>query len=84
MTVQIVHKQVVGEAKPRKAPPTKMTTQQIAARVRSMAVGDLMISYPEMSLAEAQARIAGAVVCNQLHATAISLDPTAHEVKVAA
>jgi hypothetical protein len=79
MTVEIVRKQVVGPAEPRKparkpiATPAKMSTFAIYRAVRSMAIGDLLLSYPEMSREEAEKRIDGTEVCNPLHASALKL-----------
>lgn len=71
MSITIVRrpKQVVGPATERE--PSR--AQKIYPAVRNMAIGDLMLSYPEMSRQEAEARIDGDVVCNPLHESAIKL-----------
>src|SRR4051812_1217391 len=55
------------------ATPDKMSPFAIYRAIRNMAIGDLMLSYPEMSRKEAEARVEGDVVVNELHASALKL-----------
>lgn len=79
MSITIVKKQVVGPATARKAvhDPGVMSSFAMYRRVRSMAIGHLLLSYPEMTQAEAEARIDDDVVCNPLHASALKLKAAA-------